>query len=212
MQGLAMSGLLFVGLMGVFAYGSMDNSMYEDYLMQNLYKRLSQLEDYYSPEELSLGQPDWSDIALDSRDSSQAAEIRDPEYLAHGSNGADGFQYISGGAGEGKQHLTPEGTQDNIQEVKSDETLPYYCHPPNPCPKGHTEKDGCQEFIKDTADAQKSWISKMQDKGMCSCDEEHMFECPNGQGQSQGGVGGIESREALDDVIDNLLNAQASKR
>ena len=86
-----MSGLLFVGLMGVFAYGSMDNSMYEDYLMQNLYKRLSQLEDYYSPEELSLGQPDWSDIALDSRDSSQAAEIRDPEYLAHGSNGADGF-------------------------------------------------------------------------------------------------------------------------
>ena len=46
--------------------------------------------------------------------------------------------YPPGGAGEGAQHLTPEGTQNNTQEVKSDETLPFYCHPPNPCPKGFT--------------------------------------------------------------------------
>ena len=44
----------------------------------------------------------------------------------------------AGGAGEGLQHLTPEGTQNNTQEVKSDEGLPFYCHPPNPCPKGKT--------------------------------------------------------------------------
>jgi len=47
---------------------------------------------------------------------------------------------LSGGAGEGKQHLKPEGTVDNLQEVKSDDVLPFYCHPPNPCPKGFKGK------------------------------------------------------------------------
>ena len=45
---------------------------------------------------------------------------------------------LIGGAGEGKQHLSPEGDINNTQEVKSDESLPFYCHPPNPCPKGYT--------------------------------------------------------------------------
>ena len=45
---------------------------------------------------------------------------------------------VAGGAGEGKQHLKPDGQQENIQEVKTDEVLPFYCHPPNPCPKGKT--------------------------------------------------------------------------
>lgn len=51
------------------------------------------------------------------------------------------LQYLSfslGGAGEGKQELKPEGDMQNMQEVKSDEGLPFYCHPPNPCPKGYT--------------------------------------------------------------------------
>lgn len=48
----------------------------------------------------------------------------------------------------------------------------------------------------------------MQEKGMCSCDEEHMFECPNGQGQNQNAIGDIDNKGALDDVIENLLNAQ----
>ena len=43
-----------------------------------------------------------------------------------------------GGAGEGKQPLTPQGGQLNPQEVKTDEILPFYCRPPNPCPKGFT--------------------------------------------------------------------------
>lgn len=43
-----------------------------------------------------------------------------------------------GGAGEGKQLLTPEGTIMNKQEVKTNTNLPFYCSPPNPCPKGKT--------------------------------------------------------------------------
>ena len=52
------------------------------------------------------------------------------------------FTFSTGGAGEGKQHLKPEGDQDNKQEVKTDEALPFYCHPPNPCPKGFSRKLG----------------------------------------------------------------------
>lgn len=51
-----------------------------------------------------------------------------------------GNQYVSGGAGEGKQRLKPEGTVKNHQEVKSDATLPAYCNPPNPCPIGYEGK------------------------------------------------------------------------
>ena len=42
----------------------------------------------------------------------------------------------SGGAGEGRQHLTPNGDIPNRPEVKTDEELPAFCHPPNPCPLG----------------------------------------------------------------------------
>ncbi len=76
-----------------------DASLYEDMLFQDLYKRLSQLEDTYYPlEEDPYGSQaiwDEGEIAVDSRDNGQT-DIRDPEYIAHSSN-SDGFQYISGG-------------------------------------------------------------------------------------------------------------------
>lgn len=47
------------------------------------------------------------------------------------------FHYLySGGAGEGRQHLSPSGLIPNHPEVKTDEELPSYCDPPNPCPLG----------------------------------------------------------------------------
>lgn len=42
-----------------------------------------------------------------------------------------------GGAGEGKQHLHPDGSIQNQHQVKTDATLPAYCTPPNPCPIGY---------------------------------------------------------------------------
>lgn len=62
--------------------------------------------------------------------------LRDQEFLEHSS--LWGNQYVSGGAGEGKQRLKPEGNVKNRQEVKTDGTLPAYCNPPNPCPVGYT--------------------------------------------------------------------------
>lgn len=60
--------------------------------------------------------------------------LRDEEHLPY--NPLWGHQYLSGGAGEGHQFLSPEGTIANVHQVKSDTMLPSYCDPPNPCPEG----------------------------------------------------------------------------
>ena len=60
--------------------------------------------------------------------------LRDEEHLPY--NPLWGHQFLSGGAGEGKQYLNPEGTIPNPHQVKSDSILPAYCDPPNPCPEG----------------------------------------------------------------------------
>nr|CAD7571230.1 unnamed protein product [Timema californicum] len=75
--------------------------------------------------------------------------IRDQEYLQHSS--LWGHQYMTGGAGEGKQHLKPDGTVENQKEVKTDAALPAYCNPPNPCPVGYSADDGCLEQFENTA-------------------------------------------------------------
>lgn len=48
----------------------------------------------------------------------------------------DRSMFCSGGAGEGRQHLSPNGEIPNRPEVKTDDELPSFCHPPNPCPLG----------------------------------------------------------------------------
>ncbi|KAK6044013.1 neuroendocrine protein 7B2 precursor [Cooperia oncophora] len=58
---------------------------------------------------------------------------------------AFGSKFITGGAGEGEQKLREEENFQQRQEVKSDNVLPAYCEPPNPCPVGYTAADGCLE-------------------------------------------------------------------
>lgn len=99
--------------------------------------------------------------------------IRDQEYLQHSS--LWGSQYVSGGAGEGKQRLKPQGTFPNKQEVKSDNSLPAYCNPPNPCPVGYQGVEGCLEEFENTA----SFSRRYQALQNCMCDTEHMFDCPS---------------------------------
>ncbi|CAF4409447.1 unnamed protein product, partial [Adineta steineri] len=73
----------------------------------------------------------------DNDDSNQyiSALTRDDEQEIH-SPIITGYKYVSGGAGEGQQHLSPSGEISNRPEVKTDEELKSYCHPPNPCPIG----------------------------------------------------------------------------
>ncbi|ELU00636.1 hypothetical protein CAPTEDRAFT_220347 [Capitella teleta] len=201
---------------------NLDSQLYEDLLMEDFYRRLALLddEDPYYPQtnemnEVPIAPPESSlseGISLDSRGDGETM-IRDSEYVEHSSNaGSHGFIHMSGGAGEGMQHLTPEGTQNNHLEVKTDEGLPFYCHPPNPCPKGYNPtSDECidSKLFKDTAESQKMWIEAMTKQGRCSCDQEHMFECPkeqtsNGISGLGGSSKGVESREDFDSIFSNF--------
>ena len=80
-----------------------------------------------------------------------------------------------GGAGEGKQHLKPNGQHPNKAEVKSNIDLPAYCEPPNPCPVGY-KGDDCDPRPYKEFTAQYS--KKFQSKQNCMCDSDHN-ECNN---------------------------------
>ncbi len=52
--------------------------------------------------------------------------------------------------------------------------LPAYCDPPNPCPPGYTEAEGCIENFENTSE----FSRRFQATQNCICDTEHMFNCP----------------------------------
>ena len=86
-----------------------------------------------------------------------------------------GHQYVQGGAGEGSQHLKPDGSIPNVQVIKSDSILPAYCNPPNPCPRGYSAaQDGCTDDFVNSAPFSKEYQASQE----CMCDTEHMFNCP----------------------------------
>lgn len=98
--------------------------------------------------------------------------VRDSEHMQH--SNLFGSQYMSGGGGEGPHLLKPQ--------VKTDATLPAYCNPPNPCPVGYTEDQGCTMDFENSA----SFSREYQAAQECMCDSEHMFECPSNAAQEQG--------------------------
>jgi len=91
--------------------------------------------------------------------------MRDQEYLEHSS--LFGHQYVTGGAGEVGQHYFK-------LKPKTDASLPAYCNPPNPCPVGYTEDQGCITQFENTAAFSRDYQSAQE----CMCDGEHMFDCP----------------------------------
>ncbi|CAO1350700.1 unnamed protein product [Diamesa tonsa] len=105
--------------------------------------------------------------------------LRDQEYMQHSS--LWGHQFVTGGAGDGPRVVKPQ--------VKTDATLPAYCNPPNPCPVGFTEEQGCTTDFENTASFSREYQSAQE----CMCDAEHMFECPTGQDNSDNGQQNFES-------------------
>lgn len=78
-----------------------------------------------------------------------------------------GHQYVTGGAGEIGQHYFKF-------KPKTDASLPAYCNPPNPCPVGYTEEQGCITDFENTAAFSRDYQAAQE----CMCDAEHMFDCP----------------------------------
>lgn len=115
---------------------------------------------------------DVSNINDEKSNAEIKADPRDEESESHSSLGA-GHQYMSGGAGEGKQHLQPDGSIPNTEEIKTDEDLPAYCDPPNPCPVGYKgEGEDCDlrtKFSDYTAEYSKNY----QEQQNCMCDDDH---------------------------------------
>jgi len=127
-----------------------------------------------------LTEPAGDGFGMTDYDYKQAApSLRDQEFLQHSS--LWGNQYMTGGAGEGSQHLRPEGSIKNQQVTKTDGVLPAYCEPPNPCPLGYTASDGCLEIFENTAAFSRQYQSRQQ----CMCDTEHMFNCPDSTSDSE---------------------------
>ena len=72
-------------------YSADPGALYEDMLVRDLYKRLSDLADHQYFDDQA-----WiNDIALESRESGRAVP-REEEYLEQNSPNSNGFQYISG--------------------------------------------------------------------------------------------------------------------
>jgi len=92
-----------------------------------------------------------------------------------------GHKYITGGAGEGQQQLREEDDFEQRQQVKSDNVLPAYCEPPNPCPIGFRAEDGCLDEFDNSADFSRNYQAQQQ----CLCDQEHMFNCPSKNTQEE---------------------------
>lgn len=78
-----------------------------------------------------------------------------------------GHQYVTGGTGEIGQHFFK-------LKPKTDASLPAYCNPPNPCPVGYTEEQGCITDFENTAAFSRDYQAAQE----CMCDGEHMFDCP----------------------------------
>uniref|UniRef100_A0A0N5BZ26 Neuroendocrine protein 7B2 n=1 Tax=Strongyloides papillosus TaxID=174720 RepID=A0A0N5BZ26_STREA len=98
--------------------------------------------------------------------------IRDSEYFTEPQ--IFGHKHITGGAGEGDQFLGEKNIFKHREQVKSDNVLPAYCEPPNPCPVGYTSDQGCIENFENSAEASRNYQAQQE----CLCDQEHMFNCP----------------------------------
>ncbi|XP_055310132.1 neuroendocrine protein 7B2 isoform X3 [Sitodiplosis mosellana] len=99
--------------------------------------------------------------------------MRDQEYLEHSS--LFGHIAVTGGQGEvGQQYFK--------LKPKTDASLPAYCNPPNPCPVGYSEEQGCINDFENTAAFSRDYQAAQE----CMCDGEHMFDCPGPKDSSKG--------------------------
>lgn len=176
---------LCLAVVPAFGYMSTKEHFYTDALLRELVDRMGKdfadaADSYIDPlplnDQLELLARDNKGLDNEQLDYDALLEgnpspsLRDQEYLQH--NTLWGHQYVSGGAGEGPHRLKPQ--------IKTDASLPAYCNPPNPCPVGFSEDQGCLETFENSA----SFSREYQANQDCMCDAEHMFECSNQEDNS----------------------------
>ncbi|XP_012271553.1 neuroendocrine protein 7B2 [Orussus abietinus] len=100
--------------------------------------------------------------------------IRDQEYLQHSSLWSH-QRMENGGMGQDRHRIQPGGLT-GIKDEKTENNLPAYCTPPNPCPIGYTSENNCIVNFENTAVFSRNY-QRAQD---CMCDAEHMLDCTKG--------------------------------
>lgn len=154
--------------------GNLHDTDLNELLYQKALEAIAQEAQKYhdDPEEYSEDYLEYSEpISFDGIESRGNGELQSHSALG------DGHQYIQGGAGEGEQHLQPDGSLHNKEVVKTDQDLPSYCNPPNPCPIGYKGPAGdCdpRPYKEFTAEFSKEY-QQSQD---CMCDDDHN-DCNN---------------------------------
>jgi hypothetical protein len=162
--------------------------------------------DMVNPVRVTKGSPDYDvhPFRFQTRDDIVLQPEPSPrkEYLEHSS--LWGHQYMQGGAGEGNQHLKPDGSVKNVQVIKTDAVLPAYCNPPNPCPIGYTAEDGCIEDFSNTAAFSREYQAAQE----CMCDTEHMFDCPGNtdENELETLARSIQNEGIMDTTLDKLVH------
>ncbi|XP_063983165.1 neuroendocrine protein 7B2 [Diachasmimorpha longicaudata] len=104
--------------------------------------------------------------------------IRDQEYLRHST--LNSHQRLNDN-GDNRHRVQLAGLK-GVKDEKTENTLPAYCTPPNPCPIGYTGQNHCIEDFENTAAFSRDYQSAQD----CMCDTEHMIDCSNDSGSDRG--------------------------
>lgn len=100
--------------------------------------------------------------------------IRDQEYLRHSTLWS--HQHVNDYyRGNDRHRMQGAGRIKGGKNEKTENALPAYCTPPNPCPIGYTSENNCLVEFENTATFSRHYQS-IQD---CMCDTEHMADCPS---------------------------------
>lgn len=139
-------------------------------------EELSRNDDYQQQVE-----PDTDDLFSNFQYDQQLQDVEDPHsYLPSAQIRQEQIQHAPISYGFGSHQINkvkPVNPPSNLQQggpMRGGPVLPAYCDPPNPCPHGYNEKDGCIEDFDNTSDFSRRYQSQQN----CLCDSEHMFNCP----------------------------------
>jgi len=156
-----------------------------DYPLNSYEDVLSNPSDINNNEESELMMKEYEDNLSETQPRERLGlglSLRDQEYLKHSSlfsghdQSAEGEEDQTSGKPTTTSSAAAAGAAAGLAATTktTENVLPAYCNPPNPCPVGYTAEDGCLEEFENTA----AFSREYQAAQDCMCDTEHMFDCP----------------------------------
>lgn len=149
--------------------------------------------DFNKPKEIPVDLPtDYENVDTFNPNPS----IRDQEYLQHSTLWS--HQHANDYYRGNDRHRIQAGGLKNGKDEKTENALPAYCTPPNPCPIGYTSENNCLVDFENTAAFSRHYQS-VQD---CMCDAEHMAGCSSNSVSNSGLSGMRISNSDFDQLVE----------